>query len=162
MGLASHIRIPPRVNLGALADKANEQGKIPEEIKVLLSKGAIMEATIFLRKALYQIFPVEKRKTRNKSEILVKTKHFKMEGLHIFPGLIQADDWIIKLYLKDAYLRGPIHQECHHLLQLQWNSQIYQFQCLLFGLTSALRVFSKVMKPVVGTLRHMGICLMTS
>ena len=31
---------------GALTDKANEQRKISEEFKVLLSKGAITEATI--------------------------------------------------------------------------------------------------------------------
>ena len=34
----------------------------------------------------------------------------------------------------------------------QWNGKVYQFQCLPFGLTSVPRVFSKVMKPVVGTL----------
>ena len=82
-----------------------------------------------------------------------------MEGLHILSGLIKEDDWMIKLELKDTYLQVPIHQECHHLRQFQWNSQTYQFQCLPFGLTSAPRVFSKVMKPVVGTLRHMGIHL---
>ena len=35
----------------------------------------------------------------------------------------------------------------------------YQFVCLPFGLTSALQVFTKIMKPVVGKLRQMGICL---
>ena len=42
---------------------------------------------------------------------------------------------------------------------MEWNGKVYQFQCLPFGLTSAPRVFSKVMKPVVGTLRYMGIRL---
>ena len=35
----------------------------------------------------------------------------------------------------------------------------YQFQCLSFGLTSAPRVFSKILKSVVGAFRHMGIRL---
>ena len=143
-----------------------EQGKISEEIKELLSKGAIVEATISKESFVSQIFLVEKKEGGQRPVInlkslnnFVKTEHFKMEGLHNLPDLIQQDDWMIKLDLKDAYLQVPIHQECHHLLQFQWNSQIYQFQCLPFGLTSAPRVFSKVMKPVVGTLRHMGIRL---
>jgi len=37
--------------------------------------------------------------------------------------------------------------------------QTYQFRCLPFRLTSAPRVFSKVMKLVVGALQHIGICL---
>ena len=66
---------------------------------------------------------------------------------------------MVKLDLKDAYLQIPIHVEHQHLLQFQWELNTYQFQCLPFGLTSAPRVFSKVMKPVVGALRHMGIRL---
>lgn len=49
-----------------------------------------------------------------------------------------------------TYVLIPIRQRCHHL---QWNGKMYQFLCLPFGLTSAPRVYSKVMKPVVETLR---------
>ena len=91
--------------------------------------------------------------------MFVKHEHFKMEGLHILPDLIQSEDWMIKLDLKDAYLQVPIHMEHQHLLQFQWEAQSYQFQCLPFGLTSAPWVFSKIMKPVVGALQHMGIRL---
>ena len=34
----------------------------------------------------------------------VHSEHFKMEGLHILPNLIQTGDDMIKLDLKDAYL----------------------------------------------------------
>ena len=89
----------------------------------------------------------------------VKTEHFKMEGLHVLPDLIQQGDWMIKLDLKDAYLQLPIHKEYQCLLQFYWEQKTYQFVCLPFGLTSALRVFTKIMKPVVGKLRQMGIRL---
>ena len=82
-----------------------------------------------------------------------------MEGLHILPDLNQAQGWMIKMDLKDAYIQVPIHQEYQHLLQFQWNGKVYQLQCLLFELKSPPWVFSKVMKPVLGTLRHMGIRL---
>ena len=57
----------------------------------------------------------------------VSTEHFKMEGLHILPDLIQAQDWMIKMDLKDAYLQVPIHREDQHFLQFQWNRKIFQF-----------------------------------
>ena len=89
----------------------------------------------------------------------VKTGHFKMEGLHILPDLIQPMDWMVKLDLKDAYLQVPIHKEHQGRLQFRWEHKLYQFVCLPFGLTSAPRVFTKIMKPVVGMLRQLGIRL---
>ena len=89
----------------------------------------------------------------------IRVEHFKMEGLHLLPDLIQSQDWMVKLDLKDAYLQVPIHQDNQSLLQFQWEQKTYQFVCLPFGLTSAPRVFTKIMKPVVGALRQMGIRL---
>ena len=66
---------------------------------------------------------------------------------------------MIKLDLKDAYLQVPIHKEYQCLLQFHWEQKTYQFVCLPFGLTSAPRVFTKIMKPVMGKLRQMGIHL---
>jgi len=82
-----------------------------------------------------------------------------MEGLRILLHLIQENDWVIKIDLKDAHLQIPIHQGSQHLLQFLWEHKVYQFSVSPIGLTSAPRVSSKVMKPVVGTLRHMGIRL---
>jgi len=86
----------------------------------------------------------------------VRMEHFKMEGLHLLPDLIQLADWTVKLDLKDAYPQVPIHKDHQCLLQFQWHGRIYLFACLPFGLTSAPRVFSKIMKPVAGLLRQMG------
>ena len=76
-----------------------EQGKISEEIKELLSKGAIVEATISKESFVSQIFLVEKKEGGQSPVInlkslnnFVKTAHFKMKGLHILPDLIQQDN----------------------------------------------------------------------
>ena len=112
------------------------------------------------------LFLVEK-KGRGQREVInlkglnsfIEAEHFKMEGLHLLPDLIQPQDWMVKLDLKDANLQVPIHQDNQCLLQFKWEQKTYQFVCLPFGLTSALRVFTKTMKPVVGALRQLGICL---
>ena len=80
----------------------------------------------------------------------------KMEGLHLLPDLIQQGDWMIKLDLKDAYLQVPIHQDHQKFLVIEWNNLFYQFRCLPFGLSTAPRVFTKLLRPVVGFLRQIG------
>ena len=79
-----------------------------------------------------------------------------MEGLHLLPDLIQPGDWMIKLDLKDAYLQVPIHPDHQKFLVIEWNNLFYQFRCLPFGLSTAPRVFTKLLKPVVGFLRQIG------
>ena len=45
------------------------------------------------------------------------------------------------------------------LLPFQWEEKYNMFTFLLFGLSAAPRVFTKLLKPVVGFLRQVGCCL---
>ena len=51
----------------------------------------------------------------------------------------------------------PMAPQCHHLLLFRVGKRSYQFNCLPFGLCTAPRVFTKTFKPVVETLRSMGL-----
>ena len=44
-------------------------------------------------------------------------------------------------------------------LRFVWSGETYQFNCLLFGLSSAPSVFTKTLKPVEALLREMGVRL---
>ncbi len=58
---------------------------------------------------------------------------------------------------KDAYFHVAI-APCHRrFLRFHWQGQSYEFQVLPFGLTSAPRVFTKVLAPVIALLRKHGI-----
>ena len=63
---------------------------------------------------------------------------------------------MVKMDLKDAYLQVPIHPDHQHLLSFPWDEKTYKFQYLLFGLSAAPRVFTKLLKSVVGFLRQNG------
>ena len=85
-------------------------------------------------------------------------EHFKMEGVHMLRDLLKKKgDFMVKLDLKDAYFTVPIWVKHQKFLRFIWKENLFEFACLPFGLASALRVFAKIMKPVVGLLRQLGI-----
>ena len=67
-----------------------------------------------------------------------------MENIHLVDNVIQEGDWMIKMDLKVAYFPFQFTKEHRHWLRFQWQEQVYEFQCLPFGLSSAPRVFTKV------------------
>ena len=86
-------------------------------------------------------------------------EHFKMEGIHMLRDLLKLGDWLVKIDLKDAYLTVPIWINHQKYLRFLWKDSMLEFACLPFGLASAPRVFTKLMKPVVALLRQQGIRL---
>ena len=88
--------------------------------------------TIVQQSFVSQIFLVEKKDGGQRPVVnpkclnwYVRTEHFKMEGLHQLSGLLQAQDCMVKLDLKDAYLQVPIHPNHQHLLTFQWEGKSY-------------------------------------
>ena len=64
---------------------------------------------------------------------------------------------MVKIDLKDAYLTVPIWQNHQKYLRFLWRDSLLEFACLPFGLASAPRVFTKLLKPVLSILRQGGI-----
>ena len=53
----------------------------------------------------------------------------------------------------------PIAKKSRKYLQFIYHNKLYQFCVLLFGISTAPRVFSKILKPVIVLLRTRGISL---
>jgi len=73
--------------------------------------------------------------------------------------LLKKDDYMVKLDLKDAYFTVPVWINHQKYLRFLWKDTMWEFACLPFGLASAPRVFTEIMKPVVGMLHKMGVRL---
>ena len=71
--------------------------------------------------------------------------------------LLKKGDFMVKLDLKDAYFTVPVWIGHQKYLRFLWKETLWEFACLPFGLASAPRTFTKIMKPVVATLRNLGI-----
>ena len=139
---------------------------LEDKVKSLLQKQAIQHLPRAPLGFYSNMFMVPKKGGGQRSVInlkylnkFVKSEHFKMEGLHTVKALLQKNDWMAKIDLKDAFFMVPIAPQFRKFLLFSVGLQTYQFRCLPFGLCTASRVFTKVLKPVVERLRSIGIHL---
>lgn len=157
-----HQNHPPR----EIVLEAHMAAVMTEEIENLAAKNALirapreeegfMSAMFLVPRTDGSWHPVLNLKPLN---CFVVTPHFKMESARSVKNLNMPGDWLVKLDLKDAYLTVPIHHSHQHFLRFQWKGTKWQFRVLPFGLSSAPCTFTKVMKPVVASLRRLGIRL---
>jgi hypothetical protein len=143
-----------------------ESNLIENEVQELLTKGAIHPVSVDQRQEGFvsNLFLVPKKGGGQRPVInlkslnqFVKYEHFKMENIHMLRNLLKKDDYLVKIDLKDAYFTVPIWVNHQKFIRFLWKENLYEFACLPFGLVSAPRVFTKVMKPVIGLLRQLGI-----
>jgi hypothetical protein len=87
----------------------------------------------------------------------IQVEHFKMEGVPALRELIEKDDYICKVDLKDAYVVVPIHTESQDYLSFENEGVVYRYKSLAFGLSIAPRIFSKIMRYAIEPLRKEGI-----
>jgi hypothetical protein len=137
------------------------------EVKALLDKGAIREVSVNVTDGFISSMFAIHKKTGGWRPIInlknlnsfIRYKHFKMEGIDIVKYLLQKNDWMVKIDLQDAYFLVPVSPRFFKFLRFFWNGSLFEYLCLPFGLCSAPRVFTKLLKPVVSFLRERGIRL---
>jgi hypothetical protein len=80
----------------------------------------------------------------------------KYETLGDLQLMIQRNDFMISCDLADGYYHMGIHPEHQKFLTTSINGTLLSFKALPFGLSTAPRVFTKFMRPVVAHLRKNG------
>ena len=135
-------------------------------IQTLLAKTAIKEVQPVKNQFISSLFLVEKAQSAGEYRPIINLKplnrfveewSFKMEGLPVVRSLIQPNDYMMKLDLKDAYYSVPIHPDHRRFLRFVFNGKTFEFQCLPFGLRSAPRAFTRLMTPIIAHIRSLGI-----
>lgn len=81
-----------------------------------------------------------------------------MESLQTIIQIVPPEDWMLSEALQDAYLHVPILlPSFHKYLRFAVGLIYLQFCCLLFGLCTYLRTFTKVLIVALGSLRERGL-----
>ena len=86
----------------------------------------------------------------------VEYHKFKMDTFSTVVKMIQPNCYMATIDLKLAYYLIPVVNNDKKYLRFMWNNQLMQYTVLPNGLSSAPRLFTKLMKPVLATLREQG------
>ena len=85
----------------------------------------------------------------------VKVKKFKMESLRSIIHALDRGLWACKIDLQDAYFHIAVRKSHKQYLRFAFRGKVYRFRTL--ALTSAPRVFTKVVITLIAFLRQKGI-----
>lgn len=136
---------------------------IQTEISKLVTKQVIVETTHCENEFISSVFTRPKKDGSHRLILNLKKlnkhvtyEHFKMESLQTAIQLIKQGSWMAVLDLKDAYYSVPISSNHRKYLRFIFRNVLYEFTCLPNGLSSAPRIFTKLMKPVYASLRAKG------
>jgi hypothetical protein len=141
---------------------------LDQEVQALLEKQAVhpVDHNLPTEGFISSMFVVPKKDGGNCPVVNLKPlnqylvyEHFKMEGIHMLRDLLQQGEFLVKIDLKDAYLTVPIWKNHQKYLRFLWRENMLEFACLPFGLATAPRVFTKLMKPVVALLRGIRLII---
>ena len=158
-------KFPPKREKPLYNYKRNstETAKICQEIQNLEQKNVIERCTHENGEFISTIFTRMKKNggTRiildlselNKSIVY---HHFKMDSISSAITLLNAGDHMASVDLQDAYYSVPIHSQYRKYLRFEWGDELWQFKSLPNGLSSAPRLFTKLLKPALAHLRQAG------
>ena len=86
----------------------------------------------------------------------VQKHHFKMDNVHTVAQLLTPNCYMASVDLQDAYYTISIDAKFRKYLRFHWQGQLWQYKALPNGLSSAPRLFTKVLKPILASLREAG------
>lgn len=132
---------------------------VDSEIRKLFNNGAISKVNDkpFCVSALFTV-PKKQKKLRLVIDLHplnqhVNTPYFKNDGIDTVCDLIEADDLMITVDLKDGFHHVAIHPDFRQFLGFQWRGQYYVWNVCPFGLSSSPYYFNKLIRAVVTHLR---------
>lgn len=82
---------------------------------------------------------------------------FRLISLKKVSQIIQRGDYLVKIDISNAYYHLPVWDSHRRFLSFYFQGQIYNMNCLPFGLSSAPSIFSKLTNWVATLLRENGI-----
>ena len=157
----------PRVPQSHAPATLEQRTALREEIRSMLAKKAIVKLSephlkspgfyshMFMRRKSSGAWrPILNLKRLNKS---IVAKKFRMDTIPIVVASLQKGEWVTSIDLRDAYFHVTVHPDHRKFLRFVVEGNVYQFRVLPFGLSTAPRVFTRIVKVLMAYLRKRGI-----
>ena len=146
---------------------AHEEGEfVDKEHSAGLADGSFVEVTRAVLKGICPL-QVEKHPTSGKLRMFQDLRwinghlpnvEFRMESLHVELGdVVQPGDKLFTTDIEKAYYCLPLHPDARPYLGWQWRGRYFMPTCLVFGLSTAPRIFTKIMRPMMAFMRSLGV-----
>ena len=162
-------RSSPSRNFNGWNPPTSEEGTkvLADEVEAMLQKGAILirDSAQFVsgyfarpKPGTNKWRPIINLKRLNK---YLRKISFRMDTVHKLRLWLREGYSMASIDLKDAYFSVPVAKDAYTFLGFSFEGIIYCFTCLCFGLSSAPRAFTKMLKPVLNFLR-LAFCILIS
>lgn len=86
----------------------------------------------------------------------IHVEKFKLEDIKVASRLLSSNCFMAKIDLSDAFHMVSVLEEDRKFLRFEFEGDLYEYNCLPFGICSAPYVFTKIIKPVLYYLRKFG------
>ncbi|KAM9988976.1 hypothetical protein ACTFIY_005005 [Dictyostelium cf. discoideum] len=87
----------------------------------------------------------------------INNQSFKMEGIKNLPSMVKQGYYMVKLDIKKAYLHVLVDPQYRDLFRFVWKDSHYRWKTMPFGLSTAPRIFTMLLRPVLRMLRDINV-----
>ncbi|KAN0033464.1 hypothetical protein ACTA71_002891 [Dictyostelium dimigraforme] len=87
----------------------------------------------------------------------IVNQSFKMEGIKNLPSMLKKGYYMVKLDIKKAYLHVLVDPQFRDLFRFVWKGVHYRWKTMPFGLSTATRIFTMLLRPVLRMLRDTNV-----
>ena len=143
---------------------AKNKPALIEAVKLLEVKGIVRKCHCTQIEFISHVFTIVKpngshRLVANvkKLNTFVKKEKFKLDTVKQVMLLMDSHCWMQTTDLKDAFNAVPLHKDQYALFRFIVKNQHYEFTRMPFGISIGPWVFTKLLKPVIGYFRELGI-----
>ncbi|EAL73842.1 hypothetical protein DDB_G0267210 [Dictyostelium discoideum AX4] len=167
--------VPPQTSLERIgSSKLLSRGQGPKsdcitkEVQDLLLDDAIEQVlpNRYSKRVFYSnVFTVPKPGTTLHRPVLdlkrlntyINNQSFKMEGIKNLPSMVKQGYYMVKLDIKKAYLHVLVDPQYRDLFRFVWKGSHYRWKAMPFGLSTAPRIFTMLLRPVLRMLRDINV-----
>jgi len=161
--LSSPIKFYQSYHLDSIINSKTPEALL-DAVKLLETKGIVQKCKCKPKEFISHIFTIVKpngthRLVANvkKLNTFVKKEKFKLDTVSQVLLLMDPNCWMQTIDLKDAFNSVPLHKDQWALFRFIVQNQHYEFTRMPFGISIGPWVFTKLLKPVIGHFRELGI-----